>query len=276
MFKADLHCHSTSSDGSLTPVELVLLAKSMGLQGLSITDHDTFDAYKTALPEAARLGIILETGVEFSCNFQQTSIHVLGYGCALTKEIELVCCRQRERRVARNRLILGNLQRRGISIFEEELGDGVVGRLHMAHALVKRGAVADVREAFTRYLGDGQCCYERGDLLSVEEAIAAIQAAQGKAFLAHPHLLKRARLIKALLELPFDGVECYYGRCTPAQEAKWLKVAKSKGWLVSGGSDFHGTLKPYIALGCSWVNEELFSKIFIHHVLLQESATAAV
>ncbi len=270
MFRADLHCHTSCSDGTCTPVELVGLAKKIGLFGLSITDHDTINAYETAVPAARAQNLLLGTGVEFSCAFQKVSVHILGYDYRLeSDEIRLFCERHRERRRARNREILGKLARlnRPLDPLElEELGSQgrTIGRPHIAQLMVKKGYVRTIKEAFNLYLADDKCCYVAGVTFSVQETIDVIRKSGGKAFLAHPHLLEGGQMLKELLKLHFDGIECHYAKCAPDKEKRWLKIAKEKGWLVSGGSDFHGGVKEQIPLGCSWVDEETFHKIFQH------------
>ena len=96
----------------------------------------------------------------------------------------------------------------------------------------------------------------------MQETIEAIHQGRGKAFIAHPHLLEYARKSKELLKCGFDGIECYYAKFPQEQEKRWIQTAKERGWLISGGSDFHGSAKEYIQLGCSWVDEESFHKIF--------------
>ncbi len=268
MFRADLHCHSTCSDGTVSPQDLVRLAKTVGLSALAITDHDTIDAYLLAEPVAREVGIILGTGVEFSCDYKGKSVHVLGYGFPYNDpQIHNLCMRHQERRKNRNRAILDKLQRLGFALQEKEISqDGVpvgsMGRPHIAHALVKRGIVHSMKEAFNLYLGEGKCCYERGEPFGIPETLDILHAAGAKVFLAHPHLGEGLCKVKELLEMPFDGIECYYARCYPEQEKRWLKLAKDRGLLISGGSDFHGDFKPYITLGCSWVDEETFHQIF--------------
>ncbi len=271
-FRADLHCHSTCSDGTATPEELIFLAKKIGLKGLSITDHDTVSAYTSAIPVAAEAGILLGVGIEFSCDFQGYSVHVLGYNFPLEDAgILALCTRHQERRKDRNALMLEKLRRKGLPIDPAELlAHGTVGRPHIAQAMVEKGYVASVREAFQCYLGEGQSCYEKGEPFPVEDALRIIHAAQGKAFLAHPHLYNRQRMIKKLLELPFDGIECYYAKCSPDQERRWRTIAMERGLLLSGGSDFHGSIKPSLPLGCSWVDEAAFYKIFPKKLSISE------
>jgi len=268
-FRADLHCHSTCSDGTFTPEKLVELAHQIGLKGLSITDHDSVEAYPEAQITAERLGIRLLSGVEFSAELLGTSVHILAYGFALRHpSISQLCARHRARRLERNQEILTLLRHNRMPIIEEELaeisGRGTVGRPHIALAMVKQGYVKTIREAFRKYLGEGRSCYAPGKAFSIQETLEVIHQAKGLAVIAHPHLIDNSRILKNLLKMPFDGIECYYGRFPLQVHQRWLEIALKKEWLISGGSDFHGEIKPDIALGCSWINEELFEKFFQH------------
>lgn len=266
-FRADLHCHSTYSDGQLSPTELVRHAHQLGLQGLSITDHDTVEAYtEEVFALAHSLGIILCTGVEFSCQIHCVSIHVLGYGFDPSSSVLLTLCKRHQlRRMHRNLNILKKLKEHGMMISEEELKHkvptNVIGRPHIALLMIEKGYVSSIAEAFNFYIGDGKSCFDPGEAFSVDETIEVIHAAHGKAFIAHPHLIKRKKILRELLNKPFDGLEAYYGAFQHHDNQKWLTIAKEREWLISGGSDFHGELKPYIGLGASWVNEETFSKV---------------
>jgi len=266
MFRADLHCHTHCSDGSLSPEELILLAEKIGLKGLAITDHDSIAAYSIALPLAKQRDILLGTGVEFSCVHQGVSVHVLGY--AFTPDalpVKTLCEKHQKRRKERNAAILANLRRHSLFIEERELPQkGTIGRPHIAQIMLQKNYVGSLQEAFQRYLAEGKCCYEQGASFSVEETLEVLHSAQAKAFLAHPHLMEKAAFARKLLELPFDGVECYYAKCLPQDEGRWLRLAKERKLLVSGGSDFHGSFKPHIPLGASWVDEQTFYTIFQH------------
>ena len=125
----------------------------------------------------------------------------------------------------------------------------MIGRPHIARLLLQKGYVSSIREAFNFYIGDLKSCYYRGPGFSIEETISLIHEAKGKAFIAHPHLMRSSSMIKNLLKLPFDGIECHYARMPPDQERKWVKMAKEKNLLMSGGSDFHGDGKPGVRLG---------------------------
>ncbi len=267
-FRADLHCHTTCSDGSDDPIALLRLAKQAGLQGLSITDHDTLDAYTPELfAEAETLGIRLLTGIELSSELDHIPVHILGYGyeiaeCSLKPFLEEL----QRRRGDRNRAILAKLAEKKMPISEEELlsfslkarAKRTIGRPHIAQMMVLKGYVATPQEAFERYLKEGGLCYAPGIKFSPKEAIDEIHKAKGRAVLAHPHFLKKGSFLRKLLDLPFDGIECYYAVLHKEQEKPWLKIAKERGWIATGGSDYHGVLKPFIPLGCSWVNEQTF------------------
>lgn len=265
MYRADLHCHSTCSDGTVTPLGLLKLAKEQGLSALSITDHDTLAAYTDELfQEGEKLGVKLYTGIEFSTRLKKCAIHLLGYGVEKTPEMLAFCQRHQERRRTRNRAILDNLSRLSIIIKEEELGnpeDRTIGRPHIAQILMEKGVVKSIQEAFNRFLGEGKPCFDPGESFSPMETIEQIHKAKGKAFIAHPHLIRNGSTLKELLAMPFDGIECYYS-FYHQHEKRWLQVAKEKGWLASGGSDFHGDIKPHIYLGCSWTPEDQVKKIF--------------
>ncbi|MCF7853071.1 MAG: PHP domain-containing protein [Simkaniaceae bacterium] len=261
-----MHTHTTCSDGTMTPFELINEAKKIGLQGLSITDHDGVSAYTDELFDYARAnGIQLMTGVEFSCRFEEMSIHILGYHFDhLNEAIQDLCKRHVIRRQERNLLILERLRGRGIRIEPEELKQkaaGVIGRPHIAKIMVEKGAVGSIQEAFEEYIGDNKPCYVPGASFFIPETIDMIHQAGGKALIAHPHLIRNKSVVKKLIQLPFDGIEAYYARFPLDQEREWLEIAEKKGWLISGGSDFHGTIKPHNPLGSSWIGLEEFKKL---------------
>ncbi len=262
-FRADLHCHTTCSDGTDSPTELLHKAKAVGLQAISITDHDTIEAYTPEIFALAKsLDLQLLPGVELSSEQEGCSVHVLGYNIDVQSvSLKHFLSSLIERRAERNRAILAKLARKGFVIHEQELtvfGMRTIGRPHIAELMVRKKYVSSREEAFQRYLQDGASCYTPGIKYTPLEVIEQIHQAKGKAVLAHPHFARKGAFLRKLLELPLDGIECYYAALNPAQEAPWLEVAKEKGWLVTGGSDYHGTVKPHITLGCSWVDLERF------------------
>lgn len=263
-FRADLHCHTTCSDGTVDPEEIVKLAIINGLSGLSITDHDTIDAYGKAVPIAKEKELPLISGVEFSALHRDMSIHILAYSFSLDSPlIKDFCSQHHLRRVQRNRSIIERLAAHGLSLDEQTIEDlltshRTIGRPHIALALLQKGYVSSLQEAFQLYLGDNKPCYVPGQNFSVEETIDLIHKAKGFAIIAHPHLIENSALLHDVLNMQFDGIEAYYGRLSSQQHERWLNIGKQKGWLITGGSDFHGDIKPNISLGSSWVGEEIF------------------
>lgn len=262
--KADLHCHTTSSDGTDSPIEIIDRAISLGLSALSITDHDTIDAYQTAAPYANSKSFLLLPGVEFSTMHRNESIHILAYSFSLDSvPIIAFCKHQQTIRHERNLEMAQKLKKLGCEVSEEQMtSTPSFGRPHFAKILIDKGFVSSYEEAFKKYLGEGKMAYVPGKRVTAEEAITAIKEGGGFAVLAHPHLIIRGRVLKTLLELPFDGIECYYARMPKTRNEPFLKIAREKNWLITGGSDFHGSAKPASVLGSSWVGKEELEKLY--------------
>ncbi|MGR3912238.1 MAG: PHP domain-containing protein [Candidatus Rhabdochlamydia sp.] len=267
---ADLHCHSTASDGSLSPSELVLHAKDKGLKGLCLTDHDTLAGYLEAKVTAQKIGIHLGVGVEFSCAFQGLDLHLIGYDIDIeAPSIQALCQLHLQRRYERNQIILEKLSQEGMvfsleALYQKYPGQ-MVGRPHIAKMMLERGYVKSIKEAFYRYIGEGKPFYAQGPSISVDETLEVIRASGGKSFIAHPHLLQSNFPTEALLQCPFNGIECFYGNFSQDKGRYWAEIAEKKGWIVSGGSDFHGIIKPKIPLGIQGVDEKTFYQIFERH-----------
>lgn len=263
----DLHSHTNCSDGSMSPEEILQLAKDIGLSGLSITDHDTVNAYAKALPLAEKLGLKMVSGIEFSTVHQNTSVHILGYSFKLdSPSILALCQRHQTRRINRYKTMLELLKKQNMPITEEELlslgQQGSIGRPHIAISMMNKGYVKTMKEAFQNYLAEGKPCYVRTETISVEETIEAIQQGNGLAVIAHPHLIWKRNIVDDLLGMKFDGIEVFYSRFPRENEKQWADIANKKGWLMTGGSDFHGSVKPDIPLGCSWVGEQTFNILY--------------
>ncbi len=282
-FRADLHCHTTCSDGELSPQEILVLAKKEGLSGLSITDHDTVAAYAHLFPEAEKLGITLIPGVEFSTEVDETSIHVLGYAFdEKNEDLHAFIAQHSARREKRLQAILKALGKQGIALRADEVikinqmekvKNPVVGRPHIAGALLKKGYVKSYQEAFSLYIGEGKPCFIPGHGFTIEETIALIHKAGGLAIIAHPHLVP-PKILPKLCNLHFDGIEAHYGNFSSSKNKRWVTMAKKKAWLVTGGSDFHGSVnKSNISLGCGFVPWEIFQVLLNHykHVIRDRS-----
>jgi predicted metal-dependent phosphoesterase TrpH len=270
-FRADMHCHSTCSDGTVAPVELVHLAKSIGLQGLSITDHDTISAYETAIPAAKEAGIQLLTGVEFSSSHKGCGVHILAY-CFKEGDPGILefCQVHTLRREERNLQIIHKINEMGydLSVEETRIGSqkgGSWGRPHIAEALVKRGYVSTIKEAFKKFLGNRAPAFFPGKEVTVEETLEVIKQANALAVIAHPMLIFSKAIAKDMLTMDFDGIEGYYSRWNAKEEDEWRKRAQERDWLITGGSDFHGTVKPEVKLGSSWVDAERFQVFYEHY-----------
>ena len=273
-FRADMHCHSTCSDGTCSPIEMVHLAKEKGLSGLSITDHDTIHAYSSAIQEAEKSDLQLISGVEFSSNHKDISVHILCYSFHPQNPLIVdFCQRHQQRRENRNLAILERLKAQNMPLSLAEVHNvsahhsltHTTGRPHIAQAMVKKGYVESMKDAFRLYLGEDKSCYVPGNTFSAEETLDVIHQAKGLAILAHPHLIKSYKITQELLTLNFDGLEAYYGRFQPEQNKKWVSTAKKKNWLITGGSDFHGDNTPTIYLGNSWIDKDHFLILQQHY-----------
>ncbi len=256
----DLHAHSTASDGSYRPAELVRLAKKAGLKAMALTDHDTTDGLAEALAAGAELGVEVIPGIEISAQFTDDTMHILGYflDFASGKLAERLAVLKQARK-ERNPKIVAKLNALGVSITMEQVerlsGGGQVGRPHIARALLESGYVKTLQQAFDIYLKNGGKAYVEKYRFPPAEAMDMIREAGGVPVLAHPFTLAlgSARALKEVLQdlkaQGLAGVEIFYADHTPEQEALYLKLARELGLLVTGGSDFHGDNKPEVTLG---------------------------
>lgn len=256
----DLHTHSTASDGTFPPREVVRLAKERRLKALALTDHDTIAGLPEAMAAGQEFGIEVIPGVEISARHADGSMHILGY--FLDYESEPLARRLtvlQKARQDRNPQIIAKLNQLGIPLTMEQVerlsGGGQVGRPHIARALYEGGYVRSLQEAFDIYLGNDGKAYVSKFRFPPEEAMAMIRDAGGIPVLAHPftlglHTSETLRpLLKELMALGLAGIECYYPEHSFGQEALYLFLARELGLLVTGGSDFHGDNKPEVTLG---------------------------
>ncbi|MGW4159576.1 PHP domain-containing protein [Streptomyces sp. NPDC004788] len=268
--RIDLHTHSTASDGTDTPAELVRNAAAAGLDVVALTDHDTSRGYAeavAALPE----GLTLVTGAELSCRYDGVSLHMLAYlfdpeEPALLAERELV----RDDRVPRARAMVGKLQELGVPVTWDQVariaGDGSVGRPHVAEALVELGVVPDVSGAFTpEWLADGGRAYVEKHELDPVDAIRLVKAAGGVTVFAHPLALKRGECvpesaIARLAEAGLDGIEVDHMDHDEPTRARLRGLAKELGLLTTGSSDYHGSRKT-VGLGDFLTDPEIYGEI---------------
>jgi 3',5'-nucleoside bisphosphate phosphatase len=258
----DLHAHSTASDGTFAPAEVVRLAKEAGLLGLALTDHDTIAGLAEAGAEAVRLGITLVPGIEISAvsPVPEGTLHILGYCIDPRNAVLSEMTRQLiEARDNRNPQIIARLRELGIDItIDEALAQaqgGVLGRPHIAAILVRKGVVKTIKQAFDEYLGQGGKAFFDKERLSPREAISRIRQAGGLPVVAHPVQLRTSNdaqldhAIKDLVDLGLAGIEVIHSDHGPGEVEKYAALAKRYHLLKTGGSDFHGTNKKDINLG---------------------------
>ncbi|MDD5506152.1 MAG: PHP domain-containing protein [Candidatus Omnitrophica bacterium] len=263
---ADLHVHTSESDGTLTPKQLVKEALSRGLSAIAIVDHDTVGGIPEAMAAAQGEDLEIIPGIELTAQHENQEIHILAY---------FVDCRNRPlleklRLVQLNRIervykIINNLEEQGVRLNPQDVfdisGKGTVGRMHIAKALVKVGRVATTAEAFRKYIGDKSPAYVLGFNLSPVEAITLIRGAGGVAVLAHPYTLHNDELIAELAGCGLQGIEVYYPEHSQSMVNFYLDLAKKLNLLVTGGSDFHGSVKPDIKLGMIKIPIELVDRL---------------
>ena len=264
MVRIDLHSHTTASDGSLIPEELVRLAKQQGVATLAVTDHDTVAGLSRAVAEGRQAGVDIIPGIEISCLYGETELHILGYfinpddpllNPALTRYLAS--------REERNPRIVQRLQELGCDLTYAEVkkaaGVATVGRPHIAQALVRRGYVNSVSEAFDRYLADDAPAYIPRLLPSPAEAIGLIRQISGIPVLAHPAYTSRLKepfeqVCETLKGLGLLGIEAIYSSHSRQQTDRYRSISNNQGLLVTGGSDFHGEAKPNLLVGTGYGN----------------------
>ena len=241
----DLHSHTTASDGARSPRELVRLAAKHGVRVLAVTDHDSTSGLPEAIDEAAHHGIEIVPGLEINCDVPGAEIHVLGY-CVDWQAgwFEAFLVEQRAERTARVHRIVERLTELGVPLTAEEVfaicKEGSPGRPHVAQAMIKRGYVKSVREAFDRYLrADGPANVPRRRLTPIE-AVAVIRRAHGVPVLAHPGLANRDALIPELVQAGLAGIETYYPEHSAGQIEAYRALCRTHDLVATGGSDYHG------------------------------------
>ncbi|QEU92001.1 PHP domain-containing protein [Streptomyces kanamyceticus] len=268
--RIDLHTHSTASDGTDTPAELVANAAAAGLDVVALTDHDTTRGYAAAI-EALPAGLTLVTGAELSCRLDGVGLHMLAYlfdpeEPELARERELV----RDDRVPRAKAMVGKLQALGVPVTWEQVariaGDGSVGRPHVAEALVELGVVPTVSDAFTpEWLADGGRAYAGKHELDPFDAIRLVKAAGGVTVFAHPAAAKRGQVvpeaaIARLAAAGLDGIEADHMDHAPETRARLRGLAADLGLLATGSSDYHGSRKTCV-LGEFTTDPEIYGEI---------------
>lgn len=254
----DLHTHSTCSDGSMTPTELVLHAKEAGLAAVAVSDHDTADGVREAVETGRKCGVEVIPAIELSAK-SETETHILGYfidptSPALSSAVDYI----RDVRTQRIGETCELLAKYGMDVTLDEVkqkaGGGILCRAHLAKIMTEKGYSTSPKEAFNKWLNVGCPAYSESQALSDTEAIELIRKAGGDAYLAHLHLTKKPHyeldtFVRRLAEEGLCGIEGYYTDYTPETESEYRALAKKYALKLSGGTDFHGAFKPHISIG---------------------------
>ena len=261
----DLHAHTTASDGTFSPRELVSHAAELGLKAVGITDHDTFGGWDEALAASEEFGVEVVPGIELSVSGDGDKSHLLGYYFERDSQLGVELAELQRERASRNVRILAKLNEFGYPVTMERVReiagpDAQIGRPHIAQALIEQGAVASIQDAFDTLLKDGGPAYSSRKSLHPADAVRLIHEAGGVAVWAHPTRAPSERaalldfahgetLMEKWVSWGLDGLETHYGAYTP-EEIEWTNaMARQHNLIGTGGSDFHGKNKPTVFLG---------------------------
>lgn len=259
----DLHAHTTASDGSLTPSELITYAKEKGLSAIAVTDHDTVGGLDEAIAQGQRLGIRVIPGVELSTRVDGRDVHLVSLFINwknedfLKKLAEMAICR-----FERNYKMVDKLEQAGINISRRDLEQfpkgQVLARGHIAQILIERGYASNLKEALNKYTVKGTVGYVQKEVLSPEECIRLVHNCGGLIFVAHLHQIDPkdpahcVDICRRLIEMGADGLETEYCEFDDGWRRVTEEIAKEYGCLRSGGSDFHGTMKKGLDLASGY------------------------
>jgi 3',5'-nucleoside bisphosphate phosphatase len=271
--RIDLHTHSSVSDGTDPPAEVVRKARAVGLDVVALTDHDTFDGLDEAAAEGERLGILVVRGMELSCSRRGDSVHVLAYGAdPASPALAVEMARVRDGRMGRLAGVLAKLAELGVPVSEAEVmaqvGDSPsVGRPHIADALIKAGHVRDRQEAFDRFLADGGPAHVQRYTIEVDRGIDLVHEAGGLAVIAHPwgrgreYVLPSSALEALVRDHRLDGIEVDHQDHDSETRERLRALADDLGLLATGASDYHGVGKLDHDLGCNTTDPAVFNEM---------------
>lgn len=262
----ELHCHSTASDGELTPTQLLTRAQAQGITTLALTDHDTVEGIAELMEAARETPMRIISGVELSCHYEGREVHLLGYLFEHRDPdfLDLLSRMQEERR-GRVHRILEKLEPMGVVVtyaeVEAQSSGGTLGRPHVAKALVAKGIVHSMDQAFDLYLGNRAPAYVGRSLLSLPDGIEAIRRAGGCSVLAHPGLLADWAMVERILHLPVHGMEVWHPSHGKAARKRAKRLGGRYNKVLSGGSDFHRPSGEYELGSSSAVTEKVVTRL---------------
>ncbi|MCF7919896.1 MAG: PHP domain-containing protein [Candidatus Cloacimonetes bacterium] len=246
MAKIDLHIHSNFSDGVFSPRELLELLQQYEYDLVSITDHDTIDGCLEGMKLAPHYDIRMLSGVEISSDVNGRDVHILAYGFDIqNKPFRRFLLEIEKGRTIRARKIVKLLDKQGMRLDFKDVINltgkfNLVGRPHIARALIDAGHCRDIKDAFDNYIGEGQSCYIPKPAPSAPQVLEAIRKAGGVSVLAHPYIYRDDDMIETLISQGLEGLEVFYSRHTPEETRRYEEMADNNGLIKTGGSDFHG------------------------------------
>lgn len=266
MVEADMHVHTTASDGRTGPAAVVEEARRLGLKALAITDHDSVDGLQPALAAGAALGVRVVAGVELSTEWEEEEVHILGYFLPLADQgLRAKLEGLRAGRERRARRMVERLNELGYRLELEEVrrqaAGGALGRPHVARVLIEHGYVGSVEEAFRKLLDRGKPAYVPREKITPETAVRWLRELGALPVLAHPGLLGRDELVEQLVPAGLVGLEVYYPEHSAADIDRYLALAARFGLAVTGGSDYHGGGEGRAALGSAGVSLSLLEEL---------------
>ena len=256
----DLHTHTTYSDGSQSPSDLVKEAAGLGLSAVAVTDHDTVDGLAEAMDAGERYGIEVVPGIEINLEHDRVTMDMLGYFLAgmPTAELQQELVELRAYRAERNARMLERLAELGLPLDEDDLiaaaENGALGRPHIGEAMVRRGYVSSISEAFELYLRRGAPAWVDRRRLALGRALKLLRASGALPVLAHPGIIRADtsglnHIVRAAARHGMAGIECYYPLHDEETVTRCLGLARRYALVPTGGSDYHGTVKPGVRLG---------------------------
>lgn len=263
---ADLHLHTTFSDGTTAPQQLVAESIKAGLAAVAVVDHDTVEGIAPCIAAAAGIDLEIVPGIEFSVEHEGLEIHILGYyidhqNAELVEKLAVL----KQNRIERVRAMCRKLNELAMCIEPEEVfalaHEGTVGRLHVARVLLKHGYVGSTGEAFQRFIGDKGPAFVLGFRFSPADAISLIKRCSGVPVLAHPYFIRDDAVIHAMIASGVRGLEVYYPEHTQSMINFYLELCRTNDLLVTGGSDYHGKAKPDVKIGCIKIPYELVERL---------------
>lgn len=268
MGKADLHIHSTASDGKLSPADVVLEAARRGLSFIALADHDNIDGIVSAQTTARAFpGLKVIPGVEISTDVAEGEVHVLGYFIDYTDaEFNAALDRFKNSRLQRGQRMVAKLEKLGIHIDWQRVleiaGGSTIGRPHIAQAMLEKGYITSFKQAFSEYLGHNRPAYVERDKMTPKEAVELIIKAEGLPVLAHPLTLPDPEAMTAELKAGgLVGLEAYYDGYTTEEISRLLALAEKHQLIVTGGSDYHGIEDTETAIGGAGLPIEAVEKL---------------